>query len=405
MSSKYVDTSAVVQTLGSLYNNPKLLEYDDKYFFSVEDFPEKFHQMIFKMFVKLKNQGVEKFNLQVINDFLEGKPKAKRLYDGNQGDKYLLSISEKADFAAFDYYYSRLKKFSLLRAYDDNLIDVSFLYDVDNILDEKKKQLQEEWLDNATLESIALAVDDKIEEIKGRHIQNIYDDSTPAGNGIFDLISKYEQAPAVGLPLYGNLINTITRGARLGKFYLRSAPSGTSKTRSMIADFCTIGTNKIYDPNMGWINTGVSEPVVFIATEQDLEELQTMMLAFISYVNEEHILMGRYEEGEKDRVLEAARIISESSLYTVTVPDFSLSEIELKIKSMIREKNVRYVFLDYIQTTMKILEEISNRSGGVRLREDNVLFMFATKLKDICVQYNVFILSSTQLSGKILICR
>lgn len=48
---------------------------------------------------------------------------------------------------------------------------------------------------------------------------------------------------------------------------------------------------------------------------------------------------------------------------------------------------------------MKILEEISKRSGGVKLREDNILFMLSTRLKDLCNQYGVFIMSATQLSG------
>lgn len=49
---------------------------------------------------------------------------------------------------------------------------------------------------------------------------------------------------------------------------------------------------------------------------------------------------------------------------------------------------------------MKILEEVTRRSGGVKLREDNILFMLSTKLKEICVQYGVFILSATQLNGQ-----
>lgn len=48
---------------------------------------------------------------------------------------------------------------------------------------------------------------------------------------------------------------------------------------------------------------------------------------------------------------------------------------------------------------MKILEEITRRSGGVKLREDNVLFMLSTKLKGIATKYGVFIISATQLSG------
>jgi len=49
---------------------------------------------------------------------------------------------------------------------------------------------------------------------------------------------------------------------------------------------------------------------------------------------------------------------------------------------------------------MKILEEITRRSGGIKLREDNILFLLSVKLKDICTQFNIFILTSTQLNGK-----
>ena len=48
---------------------------------------------------------------------------------------------------------------------------------------------------------------------------------------------------------------------------------------------------------------------------------------------------------------------------------------------------------------MKILEEISHRSGGVRLREDNILFLLGVKLKDLANQFGVFILSGTQLNA------
>ena len=48
---------------------------------------------------------------------------------------------------------------------------------------------------------------------------------------------------------------------------------------------------------------------------------------------------------------------------------------------------------------MKILEEITKRSGGVRLREDNILFMISIRLKDLCNQYGIFILTATQLNG------
>lgn len=53
---------------------------------------------------------------------------------------------------------------------------------------------------------------------------------------------------------------------------------------------------------------------------------------------------------------------------------------------------------DYIHTSLKILEEITRKSGGVKLREDNILFMLSIRLKDICNKYGIFIMSATQLN-------
>ena len=399
MSSKYVDSSAIVQVIGNIYNNPRLFEYDDKYVFTDEDFPEKFHKLIFNVIYKLYELGANKIDLNAVNDFLSSRPKHQALFEKNNGEKYLLHVSEAASAETFDYYYQRLKKFSLLRAYDNFGLDVSFLYDPDNILDQKKKEFQEDWLDNTSIDAIALEIDDKIEEIKSLYVQNLTCDAVNAGEGIEDLIDKFKENPEVGIPLYGPLINTVTRGARLKKFYLRSAPSGAGKTRTFIADTCNIGCDKLWEDGKGWVSNGVSQPVAYFTTEQELSEVQTMMLAFVSNVNEDHILNGQYEPGEEQRVREASKIIKNSPIYVIEMPDFSLRDIEVKIKNIIREKNVRYIVHDYIHTSLKILEEISRRSGGVKLREDNILFMLSTKLKDICNQYGVFILSGTQLSG------
>lgn len=60
---------------------------------------------------------------------------------------------------------------------------------------------------------------------------------------------------------------------------------------------------------------------------------------------------------------------------------------------------MKYIFHDYIHTSMKILEEVTRRSGGVKLREDNVLFMLSIRLKDLCNKYGIFIESATQLNA------
>ena len=88
-----------------------------------------------------------------------------------------------------------------------------------------------------------------------------------AGHGIVSLIDRLKAHPEIGIPMYGPLVNSVTRGARLKKFYLRSAPTGVGKSRTMIADCCYIGCNKIYDETFGWIKNGKAEPCLYITTE------------------------------------------------------------------------------------------------------------------------------------------
>ena len=388
-----------MQVIGCCFNNPHLLDLTDKYTITDEDFPDKFHKIAFGTIYKLHELGVEQISLENISDFLSSRPKSEAIFKMAKGEEWLIKTAENSMSSAFDYYYQRLKKFSLLRAYDNYGVDVKDIYDPDNILDAQLKQKQEDLLDNSTLEQIADKVEAKITDIRLQYVDDSYGESFQAGDGIEELIERFKDHPEVGVPLYGPLINTITRGARLKKFYLRSAATGVGKTRSMIADACYIACEKLYDENFGWMNTGVGQPTLFITTEQELEEVQTMMLAFLSNVNEEHIINGEYAEGEEERVIKAAQMLKDAPLYIEELPDFSLKDVEDRIKKGIRDYDIKYVFHDYIHTSLKILEEITRRSGGIRLREDNVLFMLSTRLKDLCNQYGVFIMSATQLNG------
>ena len=399
MSSKYIDTTAMMQVIGCVFNDVGLLEYTDKYTIIEEDFPDQFHKIVFGSIYKIHELGAKQITLENISDFLSSRPKSEAIFKQNKGEEWLLKVADNAVPSSFDYYYNRLKRFSLLRAYDNCGIDVTDIYDPDNILDTRKKQEQEDYLDNSSLEQIANRVEGKIEDIRLKYVDDEFGESVQAGENIFALIERFKEEPEVGVSMYGRLINTVTRGARLKKFYLRSAATGIGKTRSMIADACYIGCGTYYDDNFGWITSGPAQPVLFITTEQELEEIQTMMLAFLSNVNEEHILNGAYLEGEEERVKKAGEILEQSPVYIEELPDFSLKDVEDKIKKGIRDYGIKYCFHDYIHTSLKILEEITRRSGGVRLREDNILFMLSTKLKDLCNQHGVFIMSATQLNG------
>ena len=251
MGSKYVDTTSIMQVIGCVFNSPNLLEITDKYSIVEEDFPDPFHKTVFGVIYKLHELGANKITLESISDFLSTRPKSNAIYQQEKGEEWLLRVSDISNLSTFDYYYNRLKKFSLLRAYDNCGIDVSDIYDIDNILDTKKKQLQEDILDNSTLEQIADKVDAKIEDIRLQYVDDSFGEAVQAGEGIFELINKFKEHPEVGVPLYGPLINTVTRGARLKKLYLRSAATGTGKA---------IPNNTLIPTPTGWKKVGDIKP-------------------------------------------------------------------------------------------------------------------------------------------------
>lgn len=399
MASKYDDTAASLQVIGCIINNPSLLDDAGTYFFRAEDFTSELHKVVFTAIGLVYANGGTVITPKAIDDTLSMYPEAYATYKASRGNEWFVRASQECEPENFDLYYSRLKKMTLLREYDKLGVDMSWFYDPDE-LDSSKRQRQMARFDATSIGDISSLVEDRLLAIRSSYVDNASDETVCAGDGIFQTLERLKQEPEFGAPLYGPYINTVVRGARLTKFYLRSAPTGVGKSRMMIADVCNFACDEIYDTRQNaWVPNGPALPTLYISTELELQEVQTMCIAFLSGVNEEHILLSHYDFGEEERVMHACEVLSRSKLYVDIICDFSLKDIENSIKRNHREHKVMYVGFDYIMTTMKILEEITSRAGGVALREDNILFMMSVRLKDLANELGIFILSSTQLNA------
>ena len=113
----------------------------------------------------------------------------------------------------------------------------------------------------------------------------------------------------------------------------------------MMADACYLACTEYFNVDKDeWEKIGDACPTVFISVELDKEELQTMALAFISGVPENHIIRGEMSFDEIDRVQRAVAIINSSELYIEYFPDYSLKDIENCIKRNLRVHKATYVF-------------------------------------------------------------
>lgn len=177
------------------------------------------------------------------------------------------------------------------------------------------------------------------------------------------------------------------------------------KTRISIANLCYSFVPKYWSrKQQKFVDNphGKNNAALYIGTEMELiEEIEPILWAYIADVPEDHILEGRYEPGEEERVDEAIRILGEEGhIYLEYVPDFDGSELENIIEKHVLQHGVKHVFFDYIHITTNLIGEFQSASGGkMAIREDQVLSALSNKLKNITRDYNVSLDTWTQVSG------
>jgi replicative DNA helicase len=395
----YQDKMAIMQVLGSILKNPLLLADSSKYDLTNDDFPEQFHKIIFAAIYNLYDDGTEVINEVTVDGYLSQYDIQYAIFNKNDGIEYLTSIMELAEESNFDYYYKRLKKFSLIREMDGLGFNIKELYD-DEIIDPKEKEKMQENFDKLSIEDILKVYETKMIEVKDKFKTNTESQGIQAGEGAGELLKRLRESPDIGVPLNSEMLTSIFRGSRKKKYYIRSSITGGGKTRHMVADACRLSTTHIYDlKNKKWTPNDFQEKTVVISTEMLFEELQTIAIAYISGVDEEKILFNTLTPEELKLVEKAAEILENSPIWFEQLPNFNVKDIEQTIEKNVILNGVEYVYFDYIHSSVKVFSEMS-KASRIGLREDQILLLMSIRLKDICNKYFVYLMSATQLNGE-----
>jgi len=393
----YSNNLAIINVLAALISNP-LLFADNNYHFDINDFPDQFHQILFGAVDHLAHQGMQKIDYIDISEFLKQYPAQFQIFTENKGVEYIQNCLKLFDEKKFDYYYKTLKKYSLLRLFQSQGFDVTGILDL-NIVDPKKLAEMQDNFDQMTANDIILYFETKIIQAKENFGNSDDLVQNHIGDGIMELIDELKQTPEMGMALLSAKLTTIYRGARRGCVYMESGASGSGKTRRGIGEACNVAIPERYDTEKKkWVKTGYSEPALLIETELELREIQTMVLAFVSGVPETHILDGKYEDDEEERVRKAGHLVLSSHLWMVAITNYDMDDIINVIKKYNQIYGCNYVYYDYLSETLKIMAE-GSRKTKMSLRTDQVLLSMITQLKDCAKQLNIFIWTATQLSG------
>lgn len=392
-----VDVRSIAQCLGAIITDPTIL---DEYSFDKSDFAEPFYSLLYSASFNLYNSGINVIDNFSIDSYLSNYKEQYKLFNDNQGLDYIAGIAELYQKDNFPYFFHRLKKFSCLRYWENRGFDVRKIYDY-TITEPSAQEKEMQKLDNMTVDDMIDILDGMlVNEAKMRYSSNTSHIGQLAGKDLKKLKESFKEAPDYGMPLQSPILSTIARGARLKKLYLRSSSSGGGKSRTGVADMAGIAIPYIYNlKTKEWEYTGFCEPALIISTELEIPEIQTIIIAYVSGVNEAHIRDGEYLPGEEERVDQAIAYIEASPIYIEFIPDFGITDIEQLIRKYKREKSVYHFFFDYVHMSNKLIIEVATMSSGMKLREDQILFLFIDTLKNLCNKLGIFILSSTQLNG------
>lgn len=392
-----IDRHTVIQVLGGLMHQPSLLSNLDEFVFEVNDFPNTLDKYVFSAINNLYNSGDGARVIRTIDiiKYLESNEAAKVLIEKENGEGFLQDCENNCEPANFSYYYERLKKLNFVRDLQKTGRNTNEIY-CEDITDPRYTEINDRF-DLMHIQDLVGLLRMEVNKFEKKYVLNGTIKQGRAADGIEDLLVNLQQKPDIGIKLQGDQFNTVCRGGRKGKLYIRSAASGVGKTRRMVGDACQIAYPVRFDRKYNkWVSTGACEKVLYIMTEQDTDEIQTMILAYLTGYNEDIFKYGIYGEAEMPRIKKAVEIMKKYSdnFLTAEVPEPCAATIKNMFRSYAIEEGVENIFFDYIFSCPALLNEYRD----IGIREDVALRLFTTTLKNLAKELDIFVMTATQLT-------
>lgn len=389
----------------SFYKEPKLyIEYSDKikskYDFSDE--LSKFYYECFNIMYKTFSQDINK---NTINSFMSLNEERFDYYKKQGGYNTLQNAMDIAVISDFEKYFVMIKKYALLREYNNRGINVN-------------KIIQNKNFEILTVRDIYNIVTNLVTDIKTIITTN--DDVVLLNTGCSDMIDNCIKRPDIGLMIPYPLMHDMFRGIRLDNFMAFGMLSNEGKSRFLM----TIIT---------YICFALNENVVLLLNEMTAEQMRACLITTVInnewfwelhgvknfYKDEREISMGIFkdnkgktierkidndgnfiesEESYLNRIYSTkdyqnVKIVTEwvdkevwSKIFIKDISlDYTDKNIEMEIKSALIRRDIRYFFYD----TLK------NPNEGDWSYFKNT----ATKIKALCNNLHIFVGVTIQLSN------
>lgn len=396
---KYYDSRSACQVLGCLMLEPQRLSSREMQVAEF-DFVSPIHKTLFISIYNLSLQGLKTISLGDVETYLANNNPVghKKMFEEWNGAEWITSILEDANVYNYDYYYWIVRKFSFLRIKMQNGQDVSALLDMTE-LDCEALRIQRENFDLLTIDDIIRYFDSVNLSAKRPFVTRAEEARRKAGDNAFELLKQLALAPSFGFATESAYLNTIMRGLRRGTFMLETRDSGCGKTRVAIKRLLLTSAPYLWDFKKRAFVRNPHTPVasLYIGTEMDLyTELEPMMWAFLSGVDEDKIHANTLTPDERQRVERAIKILQDTPLYLEDEENYDISFLSHTIEHYKTEYNIGVVAIDYLELTSALTTEFTHTTRGMGVREDQVLLNLSTNVKNMAKRFDIAMIGFTQ---------
>ena len=386
----------IQQVLGSLMKHPQFLSEVDKYSLTLEDFSTRFEKYIFAAIQGLYQNGAQKITVFDVENYLEANAAAKKTFELQNGIEYLQDVEEFSNIENFPMYYTKLKKLNLLRDLKKQGFDTSDFY-VEDLTAPNADAVNAQF-EELTVQDIVVGVKKKLLTLESDYAGTEEVQEWDIAGDIDDLVESFGEDGSVGLPIQGSILTKVIDGAQRSCLTIRSGASGTGKTRNAVADACLLAFPIRYNSaTCEWEQKGHNEKVLFIITEQTDKQIKKMILAYLTDMNESKFKYGKFTKEEKKIIEQGKEVMKQfsSNFILVRIPNPTIDLVKTKVREKVLLHDIGFVFYDYIFIGPALLNEFR----GFGVRNDEVLLMMATALKDLAVELNVCVFTATQVNA------
>lgn len=392
-----VDKVCNQQVLGCLMKHPQFLSEVDKYCFTLDDFTTRFEKYILTAIIDLYRSGATNISALEIDNYLNVDQTAHKIFEQNNGIEYLQDIDDFCQIENFPFYYNKFKKLNLLRDLKKQGIDISDFY-IEDLVDPRADEVNANF-EKLTTKDIIDGVRRKLIKLETAYVRTGEVEVESVADDIDLFLTDLDENYEIGVSIQGVIYNQVIGGAQPGALTIRSGSSGLGKTRQAVADACYLAYPTRFNASKGeWEQVGNNEKVLFIVTEQTFKQVRKMILAYLTDINESRFKYGHFSDDERKIITQAEDVINRfaDNFILVKCPNPTIELIKTLVRENVLTRDIGYVFYDYIFIGPALLNEFR----GFSLRNDEVLLMFATALKDLAVELNVAMFTSTQVNAQ-----